>query len=88
MPGRLFEQKIFGEELLRTAEDEIFAKDKAQGSDNPDGYPTPATQYFTNNCVAAAIKSLSERAEGDSRLSCVAVAADLRSVHDLFRRRK
>ncbi len=63
MPGRLFEQKIVGEKLLRTAEDEIFAKDKAQGSDNPGGYPTPATQYFTNNCAAAAMKSLSEGAQ-------------------------
>ncbi len=63
MPGRLFEQKIAGEKLLRTATDEIFAKDKAQGPDNPGGYPTPATQYFTNNCAAAANKSLSECAE-------------------------
>jgi hypothetical protein len=63
MPGRLFEQKIAGEKLLRTAADEIFAKDKAKGSDNPGGYPTPSTQYFTNNCAVAAIKSLSERAE-------------------------
>jgi hypothetical protein len=29
MPGSLFEQKIAGEKLLRTATDEIFAKDKA-----------------------------------------------------------
>ena len=64
MPGRLFEQKIAGEKLLRTAEDEFFAKDKAQGLEYPLGYPTPATQYFTNNCAAAAMKSLSERAEG------------------------
>ena len=63
MPCRLFEQKIAGEKLLRTAADEIFAKDKAKGSDNPGGYPTPSTQYFTNNCAVAASKSLSERAE-------------------------
>jgi hypothetical protein len=44
--------------LLRTAEDAIFAKDKAQGTDKPDGYPSPATQYFTNKCAAAAILSL------------------------------
>ncbi|MBR5410848.1 MAG: hypothetical protein IK104_09255, partial [Clostridia bacterium] len=53
LPFRLFEQKIAGEKLLRTAADAIFVKDKAQGSDNPDGYPTPATQYFANKCAAA-----------------------------------
>ena len=66
MPGRLFEQKTAGEKLLRTAADEIFAKGKVQGLDNPGGYPTPATQYFTNNCAAAAIKFLSECAEAGS----------------------
>ncbi|MBR5410724.1 MAG: hypothetical protein IK104_08620, partial [Clostridia bacterium] len=59
LPFRLFEQKIAGEKLLRTAADAIFVKDKAQGSDNPDGYPTPATQYFANKCAAAAYKSQS-----------------------------
>ena len=58
MPVRLFEQKIAGEKLLRTAGDAIFVKDKAQGPDNPDGYPTPATQYFANKCAPAAILSL------------------------------
>ena len=62
LPFRLFEQKIAGEKLLRTAADAIFVKDKAQGSDNPDGYPTPATRYFANKCTAAAYKSLSEGA--------------------------
>ena len=51
-------KKIAGEKLLRTAADAIFAKDKAQGPDHPGGYPTPATQYFTNKCAAAAIVSL------------------------------
>ena len=62
LPFRLFGQKIAGEKLLCTAADAIFVKDKAQGSDNPDGYPTPATKYFTNKCAAAAYKSLSEGA--------------------------
>ena len=58
MPFRLFGQKIAGKKLLRTAADAIFAKDKAQGTDNPGGYPSPATQYFTNKRAAAAILSL------------------------------
>ncbi|MBR5409136.1 MAG: hypothetical protein IK104_00560, partial [Clostridia bacterium] len=41
-----------------TAGDAIFVKDKAQGTDKPDGYPSPATQYFANKCAAAAILSL------------------------------
>ena len=57
-------KKIAGEKLLRTATDAIFAKDKAQGPDHPDGYPTPATQYFTNKCAAAAIVSLIYTAQG------------------------
>ena len=52
-----------GKKLLRTAADAVFAKDKAQGSDYPDGYPIPATQYFTNKCAAAANKSPSEGAQ-------------------------
>ena len=55
-----------GEKLLRTAVDAIFAKDKAQGSNNPDGYSIPATQYFTNKCAAAANKSPSEGAQNGS----------------------
>jgi len=43
VPFRLFGQKIAGKKLLRTAADVIFAKDKAQGADHPDGYPPPAT---------------------------------------------
>ena len=58
MPFRLFGQKIAGKKLLRTAADVIFAKDKAQGADHPGGYPSPATQYFTNKRAAAAILSL------------------------------
>ena len=42
---------------------QFFVKDEAQGADNPDGYPTPATQYFANKCAAAAYKSLSEGAQ-------------------------
>ena len=52
-----------GEKLLRTAADAIFAKDKAQGPNHPDGYSIPATQYFTNKCAAAANKSPSEGAQ-------------------------
>ena len=60
VPVRLSEQKIAGKKLLRTAADAIFAKNKAQGADNPDGYLPPATMDFTNKCAAAAIQSLSE----------------------------
>ncbi|MBR5411164.1 MAG: hypothetical protein IK104_10890, partial [Clostridia bacterium] len=56
----------------RTAADAIFVKDKAQGSDNPDGYPTPATQYFANKCAAAAYKSLSEGAFKGPLFICAA----------------
>jgi hypothetical protein len=52
-----------GEKLLRTAADAIFAKDKAQGSDDPDGYSIPATQYFTNKRAAVANQSPSEGAQ-------------------------
>ena len=58
VPFRLFGQKISGKKLLCTAADVIFAKDKAQGADHPGGYPSPATQYFTNKRAAAAIGSL------------------------------
>ena len=58
------EEETFGKLFKAEADREyaIFAKDKAQGSDNPNGYPTPETQYFTNKCAAAAASSLSERA--------------------------
>jgi hypothetical protein len=55
VPFRLFGQKISGKKLLCTAADVIFAKDKARGADHPGGYPSPATQYFTNKRAAAAI---------------------------------
>jgi hypothetical protein len=46
------------------AADAIFAKDKTQGSDHPDGYPIPAAQYFTNKCAAEANQSPSEGTQG------------------------
>ncbi|MBR3095766.1 MAG: hypothetical protein IKH12_09270 [Clostridia bacterium] len=78
VPGRLFKQKIAGEKLLRIASDTIFAKDKAQGADNPDGYPCPATQYFTNKSAAAtarfriraALERLGTMARWKGRIRC------------------
>ena len=78
VPGRLFKQKIAGEKLLRIAADTIFAKDKAQGADNPDGYPCPATQYFTNKSAAAtarfriraALERLGTMARWKGRIRC------------------
>lgn len=48
--------------MNRQATVTLVITNKAQGSGDPGGYPTPAARYSTNNCAAAAMSSLSERA--------------------------
>ena len=80
MPVRLFERKISGEKTASHRNGCNFCERQGAGADNPGGYPSPATQYFTNECAAAAIKSLSESVQRGCALHWRRLSADFFDV--------